>query len=118
MSVKRCLNAVCQSLNPLEILEVYRALSPHLLCKVESLLLSVYSYNVLDAHCAENCDTDQTDGAASLYNNSAVESQDSCCLCSLYSMNQYCTWFDQDSGLQVQVAYVEYGRTLTDHDVI
>ena len=69
----------------------------------------------------ENSDADQTDRSAALNNNSAVEFQDSCCFCSLYCMYKYCTWLDEDTGIKIQVAYIEECGTefsASDEDVI
>ena len=58
-------------------------------------------------HSTEYCDTDQSDGSASLYYYSAVETKDSCCFCSFYCMYKYCTRLDKDSGIQIQITYIE-----------
>ena len=87
--------------------EVYTHGSAHSLSEIKTLLISIYSTDVLDTHGTKNCNTDQTDWSASLYNNSAVETKDTSCFCSLNCMYKYCTWLDQDTGIQVKVAYVE-----------
>ena len=101
--------------------EVYTHGSAHSLSEIKTLLISIYSTDVLDTHGTKNCNTDETDWSASLYNNSAVETKDSCCFCSLYCMYKYCTWLDEDTGIKIQVAYIEECGTefsASDEDVI
>ena len=89
--------------------------------KLKTFLISVYCTDIMNAHCMENCDADKTDRSATLNNNSAVEFQDSCCFCSLYSMYKYCTWLDEDTGIKIQVTYIKECRTefsASDEDVI
>ena len=87
--------------------EVYTHGSAHSLSEIKTLLISIYSTDVLDTHGTKNCNTDQTDWSASLYNNSAVETKDTSCFCSLNCMYKNCTWLDQDTGVQIKITYVE-----------
>ena len=121
MSAKSSLYSSCQSFNSLMLHKVYRYRCAHSLCKFKTLLISVYCTDIFDTHSTKNCDTDQTDWSASLNNNSAVEFQDTCCFCSLYCMDQNCTWLDEDTGIQIQITYVKESGTefsASDKDVV
>ena len=107
MSAERFLYSTRECLYTFIVHKVYRFLCTHSLGELETLLVAIYSYDVLNTHCTEYCDTDQTDRSASLYNNSAVETKDSCCFCSLYCMYKHCTWLNEDSGIQIQITYIE-----------
>ena len=50
---------------------------------------------------------DQTDWSAALNYNSAVETKDSGCFCSLNCMYKYCTWLNENSGIQIQITYIK-----------
>ena len=121
MSVLSCFNALCKSFDTLKLCEIYCCVSTHLLGKFKTFCISVYCADVLNTHGVKNCDTDQTDRSASLYNNSAVEFEDTCCFCSFYCMYKYCTWLDKDTGIQIQITYIEECGTefsASDEDVI
>ena len=121
MSVLSCLNSFCQGFDSLVLCEVYSCVCAHFLSEFKTLCVSVYCTDVLNTHGVENCDTDQTDRSASLNNNSAVEFEDACCFCSFYCMYKYCAWLDQDTGIQIQITYVEECRSegsASDQDVI
>ena len=121
MSVLSCLNSFCQGFDSLVLCEVYSCVCAHFLSEFKTLCVSVYCTDVLNTHGVENCDTDQTDRSTSLNNNSAVEFEDACCFCSFYCMYKYCAWLDQDTGIQIQITYVEECGTevsASDEDVV
>ena len=121
MSALSLFNSLSKCLNALEVHKVNGCVCSHSLGKLKTFLISVYCTDIVNAHCMENSDADKTDRSATLNNNSAVEFQDSCCFCSLYCMYKYSTWLNQDSGIQIQVAYIEECRTefsASDEDVI
>ena len=121
MSALSLFNSLSKCLNAFEIHKVYSCVCAHSLGKLKTFLISVYCTDIVNAHCMENSDADQTDRSAALNNNSAVEFQDSCCFCSLYCMYKYCTWLDEDTGIKIQVAYIEECGTefsASDEDVI
>ena len=107
MSAELLFYCLSKCFNSFVLHEVYTHGSAHSLSEIKTLLISIYSTDVLDTHGTKNCNTDQTDWSASLYNNSAVETKDSGCFCSLNCMYKYCTWLDEDTGIQVKIAYVE-----------
>ena len=121
MSALSLFNSLSKCLNALEVHEVNGCVCSHSLGKLKTFLISVYCTDIMNTHCMENCDADKTDRSATLNNNSAVEFQDSCCFCSLYSMYKYCTWLDEDTGIKIQVTYIKECRTkfsASDEDVI
>ena len=111
MTTESILNCSGKSLDAFVILEVYCLFCAHSLCKVKTFLLTVYCTDILDTHGLQDRDTDQANRSAALYNNTAVETKDSCGFCSLDSMYQYGTGLDQDTGIQIQITYVEEGGT-------
>ena len=107
MSAESVFNTFCQSLNALEVSEVNRIVSTHSLSECQSLLITIDSNDILDTHSTKNSDTDQTDRSASLYSYTAVEFKDACSFSSLHSVDQNCAGLDQDTGIQIQITYVE-----------
>ena len=107
MSAKLIFNSFRKCFDSFVLHEVNAHGSAHFLSEIKTLLISIYSTDVLDTHGTKNCNTDQTDWSASLYNNSAVETKDTSCFCSLNCMYKNCTWLDQDTGIQIKIAYVE-----------
>ena len=91
--------------------KVYGFHCAHLLRKFQTLLISVYRYDIFHAQRSENSNADQADGAAALYYHAAVKPQDIGSFCSLYRMHQNRAGLDQNSGLQIQIAYVEEGAS-------
>ena len=121
MSALSLFHSLSKCLNTLEVHKVYSCSCAHSLGEFKTLLVSVYCTDVVNTHCMKNSDTDQTDRSAALNNNSAVEFQDSCCFCSLYCMYKYCTWLDEDTGIKIQITYIEECGTeasASDEDVI
>ena len=111
MSALSFFHCVCQRFDSLIIHKVYACVRAHSLGERKTLFVSVYRADIFNAHCTENCDTDKTDRSASLYDYSAVEFQDACCFCSLYRVYQNGAGLDEDSGIQIQVAYIEESGT-------
>ena len=107
MSALCFLNSLSQCFCFLEVHKVNACCCAHSLGKLKTFLISVYSADIFNTHSTKYCDTDQADRSASLYNNSAVETKDSCCFCSLYCMYKYSTWLNQDSGIQIQITYIK-----------
>ena len=114
MPVKGSFHRACKRLDSLEVLKTYRVACAKLFGEVQSHLVSVNRRDVFNSQRAEHCDTNQSDGAASLYHHAAVEAEDSRCLCSLNRMHQNGAGLNQDSGIQIQIAYVKYGGTAAD----
>ena len=107
MSAKLIFNSFRKCFDSFVLHEVYAHGSAHSLGEIKTLLISIYSTDVLDTHGTKNCNTDETDWSASLYNNSAVKTKDTSCFCSLNCMYKNCTWLDQDTGIQIKITYVE-----------
>ena len=118
MSVEGCLHRICQRFDSLEFFKAYRMGSTELLREIETHIVAVNRRDILDTERAEYRDTDQADRSASLYDYAAVKTQDSRCLCSFYRMYEYRTRLDQNSGIQIQIAYIKYRRTAADQNVI
>ena len=100
------------------ILEVYGLSCAHFLSESKAFFFAVNRNDVFDTHGSENGDTDQTDRTAALNDNSAVKAENTRCLRSFNSVNQNRAGFDEDSGIEVEVAYVEDCGTASDEDVI
>ena len=107
MSALCFLTASASASVSLKFIKLTLVVCAHSLGKLKTFLISVYCTDVFNTHSTKYCDTDQTDRSASLYNNSAVETKDSCCFCSLYRMYKYSTWLNQDSGIQIQITYIK-----------
>ena len=72
----------------------------------------------MNTHSAEHSDADKTDRTAALNGNSGVEAENAGGLCSLYCVDKNRTGLDEDSGVQIQIAYVEYGGAASYYDVV
>ena len=107
MSALSFFYSFCQCFDSLEVHEVNACVCTHSLGKFKTFLISVYCADMFNTHSTEYCDTDQANRSASLNNYSAVETKDSCCFCSLYCMYKYCTWLNEDSGIQIQITYIK-----------
>ena len=91
--------SLCQCFDSFEVHEVNACICSHSLRKFKTFLISVYCADMFYAHSTKYCNADQTDWSAALNYNSAVETKDSGCFCSLNCMYKYCTWLDEDSGI-------------------
>ena len=109
MSAKGFFDCSDQCFNSLIILKAYRLGSAESLRKIKTHFVAVHRRYVFNAKRAEHRDTNQTNRSAALYDNTAVESQDSRCFRSFHRMYEHRAGLNQDSGIQVQVAYIEYG---------
>ena len=118
MSVKACFYCCCQSFNSFVILETYALRCTHLFRKFKTLCISVNCSNVFNTHGSQNCDTDQTNRSASLYNYTAVKAKNTCGFCSFYSMDKYCARLNQNTGIQIQITYIKYCGSAAYQDII
>ena len=118
MSVKLGFHSACKGFNSLVILEIHRIGCSHLFGKFQTFFFPVHGYDMIDSHRAQNRNTDQPDRTAALYHHPAVKPEDSCSLSSFHRMNQYGAGLNQDSGIQIQIAYLKYGRASADKKII
>ena len=112
------LYAFCKRFDALMILEVDGLGRAHFLRECKAFFFAVDRNDIFDTHRSENGDTDKTDRTATLNNDAGVEAENACCFCSFHSVDQNCARLDEDSGIEIEVAYVEYGGAASYEDII
>ena len=118
MSVKFGFHSACKGFDSLMVLEVNRIGCAHFLCEFQTFFLSVHRYDVVDAHRTQDSDADQADGSTALHYHSAVKTEDSCGFRSFHRVDENGAGLNEDSGIQIQIAYVEHSRASADKQVI
>ena len=118
MSAESFFNRLAECLRALVVSEVYGFFRAHSLGERKTIFVTVNRYYVLYTHGTKNGYADKTDRSAALHYHSRVKTKNARSLGALYRVYQNRARLYQNSRIEVEVAYVEYRRTLFDKDII